>query len=410
MKENDWLIAVTAGQWQKHSIKQARLAGLNVFAVDQNPDSPGFIEAKEYMCVDILDTDSITSKLRALEILPAGVTTFTSEAGMFAAAKIREKFDLEGIRSEEVELFTDKGKQRARWEVSGVPGPKWKVVKNSSDLKDINVFFDGPLIVKPTDASGSRGVTKVQIYEEELHAAVELAISESRQGVAIIEEFMDGIEFTAEAFAQNGEIKICAITEKRKVEGTSGTIAVELATPDISGEVMDELISIAHSAFYALGLRNGPGHAELIRCNNGFIGMVEAAARGAGFLTFDKLVPAISGLNISLMTALNATGKKVFFDSGSQGKERKQAAVLRFFPSRPGIVKKVRGFSSANAIKGVEAGSFVKEGDITAEVRSDGDRLGYILATADDRRLAQKIADKAEAKIWFDIDGLAHDR
>ncbi len=409
MITNNWLIVVTAGQWQKHSIKQARRAGLNVFAVDEDPNSPGFIEAKEYMCVDILDTDAIVSKLKALEISPAGVTTFTSEAGMVAAAKLRDKFDLEGIRANEVELFTDKGKQRAQWNVFGVPGPKWKVVKNSSDLRDIDVLFDGPLIVKPTDASGSRGVTKVQVYDGELHAAVALAINESKRGEVIIEEFMDGVEYTAEAFAQNGEIEILAITEKRKVEGTSGTIAVELASPNICGEIMDELVRTAHSAFYALGLRNGPGHAELIRCTDGFIGMVEAAARGAGFLTFDKLVPAISGLNISLMTALNATGKKVFFDSGSKGKERKQAAVLRFFPSRPGLVKKVRGFSSANTIKGAEAGSFVKEGDITAEVRSDGDRLGYILATADDPRLAQKIADKAEAKIWFDIDGLAHD-
>ena len=165
MKENNWLIAVTAGQWQKHSINQARRAGLSVFAVDQNPNSPGFIEAEEYMCVDILDSDAITSKLKALDILPAGVTTFTSEAGMVAAAKLRDIFNLEGIRSNEVELFTDKGKQRARWNMFGVPGPKWKVVRNSSDLRDINVFFDSPLIVKPTDASGSRGVTKVQIYE-----------------------------------------------------------------------------------------------------------------------------------------------------------------------------------------------------------------------------------------------------
>ena len=126
--------------------------------------------------------------------------------------------------------------------------------------------------------------------------------------------------------------------------------------------------------------------------------MVEVAGRGGGFMVFDGLVPKISGVNIARLTALQAVGLPVGEVTNWQ-----KSAVLRFFPSRPGVLRNISGFHRANLINGVEAAPFAKVGDRFHQATIDGDRLGYILSYADTPRRAQELANKAEQMIVFDI-------
>lgn len=132
---------------------------------------------------------------------------------------------------------------------------------------------------------------------------------------------------------------------------------------------------------------------------DGSVGIVEVAGRGGGFMVFDGLVPAVSGVNIARLTALQAVGKKV-----SAVAKYKKAAVLRFFPSRPGVLRKISGFEAANLLEGVEADAFAKVGDRFHQATVDGDRLGYILSHASTPPLARALADSAESLIRFDIE------
>jgi len=117
-------------------------------------------------------------------------------------------------------------------------------------------------------------------------------------------------------------------------------------------------------------------------------------------MIFDELIPAVSGVNIARETALQAVGQEV-----GTIENRKQAAVLRFFPSRPGILRKISGFESANSLAGVIAAPFAKVGNRFHQATVDGDRLGYILSRAPVPRLARDLADKAESLICFEIEG-----
>jgi hypothetical protein len=83
---------------------------------------------------------------------------------------------------------------------------------------------------------------------------------------------------------------------------------------------------------------------------------------------------------------------------------RAGAAVLRFFPSRPGILRSMTGFEAANRIDGVEAGAFVQAGIHLHRAAADGDRLGYILSRAATPERAQQLADEAERLVHFEID------
>ena len=82
------------------------------------------------------------------------------------------------------------------------------------------------------------------------------------------------------------------------------------------------------------------------------------------------------------------------------------SAVLRFFPSKPGVLRSITGFDEANSIAGVEAAPFSKVGDRFQRASVDGDRLGYILSCAESPRRAQYLADKAENFIHFEFENV----
>jgi biotin carboxylase len=390
-----WLIAVTAGKWQKHGISEAVASGIKVLAIDADPKAEGFSIADKSLCLT-LDNDVI-KELKELNLNYKGVVSFCSEAGMSLAARIREEFDLPGPRTEVTKRLLDKGVQRKVWSEMGVPGPVWAIFEDPKSATDYLLSSELPRIIKPTDASGSRGVTKID-EQSDIISSINKAFEFSKSGKVIIESFMTGTEFTVEVLIIDGNVNVLAVTEKKKVEGTKGTVAKELATSERPAAIIEKISKTVIHAFTSLGYNEGPGHAEVILCDDDFVGMVEVAGRGGGFMVFDKFVPAVSGVNIAKLVALQSIGLPIEkFDI------EKNAAVLRFFPSRPGTILSIDGFDKANQIMGVECDSFVSIGDQLQSATADGDRLGYVLSWAQTPSSAQQLADQAESYISFKI-------
>lgn len=397
-KEKGWFIAVTSGRWQRHGIRQAKAAGLNVLAIDADPIALGFADADKTLCMSFADHSLIIQALQELNIEFIGAVSFCSEVGMTLAAKIREAFNLPGPRLTLTERLLDKSLQRKIWREQEVPGPdQYKVLNTIEEALSAATDFGFPFIIKPIDSSGSRGVTKIESLND-INDAVIRAFKFSRSGKIIFESYMDGTEFTVEIFAVDGEVQVFAVTEKKKVEGTRGTVARELATPDRPADVLEKIKNAVIAAFKALDYTDGPGHAEIILMKNGNVGMVEVAGRGGGFMVFDKLVPAASGINIARLTVLQSVELPL-----DKMDIQQNAVVLRFFPSRPGKLEGIYGFEEANKIEGVEAAPFARIGNQFDSATVDEDRLGYILSNASTPGEAQRRADEAESKIFFDI-------
>ncbi|MES2963832.1 MAG: ATP-grasp domain-containing protein, partial [Bdellovibrionota bacterium] len=258
-----WLIAVTAGRWQMNGIAQAREAGLRVLAIDGDPNAEGLKIADRSICHDLSKHDEIIALLKESDITSSirGAVSFCSEVGMELAARIRSDFDLPGLRPSTVRRYLDKGIQRSLWKEKRVPGPRFEIASDSGQARRAIENFGFPVIVKPIDSSGSRGVTKLESPSDDISAAVERAFEFSRTASVIVESFMEGTEFTVEVFADRGRVQVLAVTEKKKVPGTRGTVARELATPLRSPDVVDNLGATVVKAFEALDYRDGPGHA-----------------------------------------------------------------------------------------------------------------------------------------------------
>ena len=397
-RDEKWLISVTTGRWQRHGIREARAIGLKVLGIDTDPDAEGFADVDHKLNISFDDHNKIIRALRELDLNICGAVSFCSEVGMMLAARIREEFDLPGARPDLCIKLLDKALQRQIWTAKGVPGPEWKIFGDpQATLAGIHQF-KLPLIIKPTDSSGSRGVTKIESLDDDLTDAVNRAFQFSKSCKVIVESYMDGTEFTVEVFVADGDVHVLAVTEKKKVEGTKGTVASELATPDRPEEIVTAIKNCVVDAFRALDYTEGPGHAEVILMKDDSVGLVEVAGRGGGFMVFNGLVPAVSGVNIAQLTALQAVGFPV-----GPIECKKDAAVLRFFPSTPGVLIGISGFEKANQIPGVESAPFVQVGAHFQRATADGDRLGYILSRATTPGKAQELANEAEKFVFFDI-------
>jgi len=395
MKKDIWLIAVTAGKWQVNGIIQAQAAGLNVLAIDKDINADGLSIADHSICINTDDWDEVIKHIKKLKYNFRGAISFCSEAGMLLAAKIREELLLYGLSVKKTNFLINKGIQRQKWSKTNVPSVNFEIIsKDKFSLSRIKkIGF--PLIIKPVDSSGSRGVSKINNENDNLKKSFKKAADFSKTGEVIIEEFIEGTEYTVEMFFANIPY-LLAITKKKKVPGTNGTVAYELATVELPNETYKLIEESVINAFKCLDYIEGPGHAEIILRKNGTISIVEVAGRGGGFMVFDKFVPIVSGFNVAKATALQSVG----LDCGMIQIRRKHG-VLRFFPSKKGKLLKITGIKDANSIEGVEVEAFAKIGESYSSALTDGDRLGYIISSDKVLEKAKKLADVAEKKIEF---------
>lgn len=394
MNSDTWLVAVGAGRWQLPGIRAARAAGLKVLAVDANPEAPGFGAADFSMAVDIRDAARVVSSLEQSGLRLSGAAAFCNEAGMLTAAAIREHFDLPGPRAAVVKALTNKGVQRARWTDAGLPCPVWRVVRLAEDVPDVLASINGRAIFKPVDSAGSRGVTVIG-KNEPWEQAFDAACRNSFSGEVIIESFIEGIEHTVETFTHGGQTQVLAITAKKKVPGTSNTVACELASAQLSDSKTLEVCAIVTKALASLGYTDGPGHTEFLLTGGGQIYLVESAGRGGGFMVADGIVPFSSGFDLARATALQAVG----LDPGGPSPGPRKSVVLRFVPSRVGKVLSIRGFDAGDETEGVLCEPMVCVGQDLGAAASDGDRMAFILACGQTLEEALAKADEHEKKI-----------
>ena len=394
MTKDRWLVAVGAGRWQATGIQAASRAGLKVMALDGDSRAQGFAHAHRSLVVDIRDGAAVIDAIAETGIRPDGAIAFCNEAGMATTALIRDHFHLPCAGGSATRALTNKGIQRARWAEAKVPGPKWMVVRSDREVPSALTMIGGTVIFKPVDSAGSRGVSVIRPGERWDHAFL-MAKMNSRAEEVIIEAFIVGIEHTIETFTHQGETHTLAVTSKRKVPGTDGTVACELESAQLEVEIRRRVESVVREALAALDYTDGPGHTEVLLTDSGGIFLVESAGRGGGFMVADGIVPLTSGFDLSRACALQAVG----LSPGIPEKLSSRAVVLRFVPSRPGRVASIHGFGPDDEIPGVVSECMVDVGQEVGKASSDGDRMAFILSAGDTLENARALADAREKRI-----------
>jgi biotin carboxylase len=358
--------------------------------------------ADKFELIDLKDKEGIEALARSLQnsgglggIMTAG-TDFSA-----TAAWVAEKLGLAGIPYEAALNASDKARMRERFKKAGLPSPEYITITEAELQGEPSLPF--PLVLKPVDNMGGRGCRRVDTIEEYREAAAE-AIRFSRSGRAIVEEFMDGPEFSVDAIVYHGEITICGLAD-RHIFFPPYFIEMGHTMPTaIAPEQQNALLETFCAGVRALGLAGdksaGAAKGDIKFTSKGpMIG--EIAARLSGGYMSGWTYPYSSGTEPIRAAILAAIGRK---PEGLVPLKTRTSAE-RAFISIPGTVKAISGIEAARSRPFVKDLFLrIAEGGRVDFPRNNVSKCGNIISAAPDRASAVEAAESAARSILIRLD------
>jgi biotin carboxylase len=383
------IMIVGGGRDQVDLITAAQARDIFTIVVDRDPGAPGLAVADVGLKISTRDTQACIGAARRYGV--HGVASNASEAAVETVAAVSAALRLPGPSPDIARRSTNKEAMKEAFLAAGVPTPPGLVVVDCPEARSAGRRIGYPIIVKPVDSSGSRGVLRVN-HESGMNAALSRSLSESRVGRCLVERFVSGIELSADAFSSGGRTEILGMADKEKVETGSGNVSMNIVYPArLPPEEVAIATDVLRQAVSSVGICDGPSHTEMIWRGPGDFVVLEVAARGGGFWTFSRLIPAISGVDTMGAVLDLARGLRV-----SAVPEGKGAAVLRFTTAPPGRITGLGPIDVVRSLPGVlMAGYLAGVGDTVRELCSDGDRIGYVMVAGENREAVMASADRA---------------
>lgn len=239
--------------------------------------------------ISVLDKELILKKCEEIKI--DGITTIATDMAVSTICYVAEKMNLISNTYNSSIISTNKSDMRKAFEKGNCSIPKFIEVTNCiNNLQG----FKFPLIVKPIDRSGSRGVTKVH-YESDLSEAINYAINDSFSKKAIVEEYIEGVEVSVETISWKGQHTILTITDKVT---TGSPHFVELAhhqPSNLHADIQEKIKIETIKCINALEINYGASHSEFKITPDGEVFVIEVGARMGGDFIGSHLVELSTG-------------------------------------------------------------------------------------------------------------------
>lgn len=284
------LAIIGASYLQQPLVEKAKEMGIETHCFAWKEGAVCKAIADYFYPISIIEKDEILKKCQEIDI--DGVTTIASDTAVITVDYVASQMGLISNPEEYSATTTNKYLMRQCFIEQGVPSPKFTLV---DDLDHYQIKgFKFPLIVKPTDRSGSRGVEKV-LDPVQLEEAITRAQKESFEHKAIIEEFVTGREISVESISYQGKHFILQITDK-VTTGAPFFVELEHHQPSsLPQEVKDKVKRIVLKALNALHIEYGASHSELKITEDGDIRVIEIGARMGGDFIGSDLVRLSTG-------------------------------------------------------------------------------------------------------------------
>ena len=279
------LAIIGASYLQLPLVKKAKTLGLHTICFAWAEGAVCKDVADEFYPISIVEKEQILSICRSKQI--DGICTIASDVAAPTVAYIAEKLGLVGNSYEVAIRANNKFLMRQAFLASGIPCPAYQKINGFAQLNLDSLQF--PVIVKPTDRSGSLGVTKVERIEE-LLAAVETALNCSFKHEAIVEEFIEGKEISVEFISYHGRHYPLQITDKVTTEAPHFVELEHHQPADFTEEQYEEIYDLTKRALDALGVTNGASHSEYKITKEGEVYVMEIGARMGGDFIGSDLV------------------------------------------------------------------------------------------------------------------------
>lgn len=287
---NKKLVIIGASELQLPLILKAKEKGYETHVFAWKCGDIGEKEADFFYPISIVEKEEILKACK--NILPNGIISIASDLAVITVNYVADKLNLIGNPIDDVKVTTNKFLMRERLDSNNIRCPKYIKTNSSKFSENINY----PVIVKPTDRSGSRGVSKIE-DSEQLKLAIENAISQSFSKEAIIEEYIQGKEYSVECISQNGVHNVLAITEKITTGAPNFIEIGHIQPARIDKNLANIIERHVKESLDALNIKNGASHSEIMITDCGDIFIIEIGARMGGDCIGSDLVEISTGFD-----------------------------------------------------------------------------------------------------------------
>jgi len=337
---------------------------------------------------------------------PLDAILAVDDSGSLLAARASAALGLPHNSPEAAEAARDKFVMRTLLARGGVPIPEFRLCSTGDDLRALAEQVEYPCVVKPLRLNGSRGVIRADDPEQFVAAAARLAAllhaiePTPDPKPFLVERFIPGFEVALEGVLDGGQLHVLALFDKPDpLDGPFFEETIYVTPSRLPGDVQAAILRCAADSAAALGLREGPMHAEL-RVNDAGPWLVEVAGRSIGGLCSKTLR---FGADVSLEELILRQACRM--DVRTIGREQAAGGVMMIPIPTAGILRRVDGLEQASAVPGVE------EIDITARLHypitplPEGDSyLGFIFARGATPEAVEATLREAHARLRFRIE------
>jgi biotin carboxylase len=382
------------------AIRTARTLGCRALVVDGDPDAVGRAEADVFERVDLKDLEGLVSCARSWKQQYGLDGVFTAGTDFSASvAYLAEQLNLPGIPYQTALDASNKARMRRRFTAAGVPSPRFVELGEGrlEELERIGISF--PLVVKPVDNMGARGVVRVDSAED-LYEKIHDSIRYSRTRTVIVEEFIEGPEFSLDALIYGGRIQVCGFAD-RHIRFPPYFVEVGHTIPtEAPKEIQEEVLSTFIKGIQALGIDQGAAKGDIFFSRGrGVVG--EIAARLSGGYMSGWTYPYSSGVNLTEGALKIALGE----DPGDRTPKLSNTSAERALISIPGTVGEIIGMEDARNIPEVrDIFLRVREGSPVVFPTNNVEKCGNIITVSESVRDAVEGAEEAVSTILFRLD------
>ena len=391
------LLVLAAGLLQVPIIKRAHEMGYYVIAADGNPKAVGLQYADKAICANIVSEDVMLEIARNEHV--DGVIHPCSEVSMNVMGRINDDLHLAGVTRQQALVATNKHLMREAFRKGNAPSPVSYLAEDAEDAwRYFQNDFDTNAILKPSRNSGSRGIAKVEkgVSKTEFVELYNIALAESRDNSVIIEQFIEGPEFSVEIIVWKGNINVLTVTDKKTTEAPH---FVELGHNQPScfpEETVTIIKDAAVRGVKALGVDKCACHAE-VKVQNGKAYLMEIGARMGGDFISTVLTRLSTGIDM-VAAAINCA---LNIEPDLTPKTKSQGVCIRYFCPTPGVLRGISNTKILNDSRVYEWEIYHSVGDEIPEVTSSLSRSGHVIVTEETPQKAIALADKLINEVKF---------
>ena len=363
-------------------IKRAREMGYYVIAADGNPNAVGLQYADKQIGANITSEEEMVAIAKQEQI--DGVIHPCSEVSMNVMGRIHDELNLSGVSRKQAVVATNKHLMREAFKKGDAPSPISILAKSAEDAWEQFMAMPGDAILKPSRNSGSRGIAKVskgsngvsEVSKEDFYKLYDIALEESRDNSVLIEQFIEGPEFSVEIIVWEGKVNVLTVTDKKTTEAPH---FVELGhnQPSCFPEETVALIKdAAVRGVKALGVDKCACHAE-VKVQDGKAYLMEIGARMGG----DFISTVLTRLSTGIDMVAAAIDCALNIKPDLTPKAAPQGVCIRYFCPKPGKLVSISNTEVLDDPRVHEWEIYHQVGDEIPEVTSSLCRSGHVIVT-----------------------------